>query len=156
VIAAVACLSVIYGAIRCYCPYDEVQIAITGTPTDTDFLCLVADKPSGAEAMLWSLKKVLPFTMHPDKCTVSFVYNEDRVIRRPVRWVSSDRVGVLRRTKDRKWFISWYDPPKSNLKGRWFLFGRGSWEVDLRDADEVQPVNEDTLRAMGMDYSLTH
>jgi hypothetical protein len=34
------------------------------------------------------------------------------------------------------------------------LFGRGTWEADLRDADEEQPVAEDTLRAMGMDYSL--
>jgi hypothetical protein len=100
VAAAVACLVVIYAAIRFFNPYDEVQPAISGIPTDTDFLCLVDKTKSGPEAMPWYIHKVGPDTIHPDNG--SELREWDRgLFQKRVQWISSSRVGVLRRTKDR-------------------------------------------------------
>jgi hypothetical protein len=107
--------------------------------------------------MPWSLRKVLPFTMHPDRCIVSEVnhfQNEETEHEASVRWIHSSRVGVLRRTKERKWFVAWFDAPKSRLQERSLLFGGGEWSIRLQDADKVEPVTEEQLRAMGMSYSL--
>jgi hypothetical protein len=153
-IGGLACLSVCCAANRFFHPHDEVMTTISGIPVDTDFLCLVVDKHSGPEVMLWSLRKLGSFTMHPDSCTVSFLDKGVRSHRAPVRWVSSVRVGVLRRTTGGKWYLSWYGSPKLKLEGRSFLFGGGLWEADFCNSDEVQPVLDDQLRAMGMDYSL--
>jgi hypothetical protein len=155
-IAIAVCLSVAYAAYRFFNPYDEVSVTVRGIPPDTYFLCLIAEGTSGPEVMYWSGSKVTPFTTHPDKDLRSFDRgnsHEDRH-RYTVIWVGSVRVGVLRRTKAGEWFVSWYKSPKSNLKGRSFLFGGGSWEADLRDADDVEPVSKNQLRAMGMDYAL--
>jgi hypothetical protein len=143
----------IYAVYLYFNPYDEVTTIISGIPPDTTRLCVVADKPGGPEVMLWSLNKVFPFTMHPDKCVVSLVDREQSTHQARVRWVNSGRIGVLRRTKSGKWFLAWFDPPKSNLKGRSLLFGGGTWLADIGDADEEQPVPDEKVRAMGMQPS---
>jgi len=139
---------------RLFNPYDEVRTVIRGIPPDTDFLCLIAETSEGPEVMLWSHHKVFPFTMHPNHDITSFLSEDKHTHRAHVRWIGSARLGVLRRIKAGKWFLSWYDPPRSELHGRSFLFGGGSWEGDLREASEEQSVTKKMLQAMGVDETL--
>lgn len=154
--AFVVCLSGCFGAgyaVRLFfAPYQEVSTTVTGIPQGTTFLCLVADGP---EPMRWSMFKVFPFSMHPDSSTASFLRADAPPVHSArVLWIQAKRVGVLRRTKERQWFVHWFDGPKAVLAGRSFVWGGGTWEADLREADEVRPVTEGELRAMGIQRSL--
>ena len=152
----VVCIAVFYGGYRLFNPYDEVATDIRGIPPNTDFVCLIAETDDGQQAMEWSLAKVLPFSMHPDGCTVSSLLDGETSHRAKVRWVFSQRIGVLCRTSDRQWNVSWFDSPKSQPKNRSFLFGGGSITIDVSNADNTQSITADQLRTLGMDYSLTH
>jgi hypothetical protein len=153
VAVALAC-----GAYFLFNPSDEVSITIRDIPPDADFVCVVADCAQGPVAMGWYHSKVFPTSTHPDRCSISgkFVWWGDPTCQQAhVRWVSSARVGVLRRTKGRGWCVDWFEAPKSGVKERSLFLGGGVWEVSLRDADAQEPLIEDQLRALGMDYSLT-
>jgi hypothetical protein len=154
-LALAICLFLAYRLYLYFNPYDEVTVSVSDVPPGTKFLCLVADTPQGAVAMPWLLRKAGPFTMHPDRCVVSYFYNEDKPhFRAEVQWISSSRVGVLRRTKEDKWFVAWFDEPKSHLQNRSLLLGGGEWAVSLNEADKVQPLTQEQLRALGMASSL--
>ncbi len=91
-------------------PYDEVEVSVNGVPTDTRYLCLVAERSHRPVVMYWSLRMIFPFTMHPDTCSLSFLYESEtapRPLRARVRWVTSERVGVLLKSKSGKWGIAW-------------------------------------------------
>jgi hypothetical protein len=145
----VGLLCAAYGGYRIFNPYDEVAADIQGIPPNTGFVCLLADTDNGPQAMDWSLAKVFPFSMHPDGCTVSLLLDGKTSHRANVRWISSERVGVLRRTANRKWIVSWFRPPKSQPKNRSLLFGGGTVTIDLADADNDQQMAADQLRALG-------
>lgn len=153
-LALATCLVLAYCLYLYFNPYDEVNVSVRDIPPGSTFLCFIAEKPQGAAVMPWLLSKVGPFTMHPKNCVVSFLAKDQFQFHAKVRWISSSRVGVLRRTKENKWFVAWFDEPKSQLKNRCLLFGGGEWAASLQEADEVQPLTEEQLKALGMDSSL--
>ena len=156
IVVVVVCIAVVYGGCRLFNPYNEVTTDIRGIPPNTDFVCLVAETDDGPQAMEWSLAKVFPFSMHPDDCTVSSLLVGESNHHANVRWIFSERIGVLCRTNDREWIVSWFAPPKGQPRDRSFLFGGGSVTIDLSNADTTQAMTADQLRALGMNYSLTH
>ena len=52
-------------------PADEVSITLGGIPSDTEFLCLVAEAAPHATVMNWYVHKVDAAPLHPDDCTIS-------------------------------------------------------------------------------------
>ena len=149
-------LALVYGAYRFFNPYDEVVTQIEGIPPDSTFVCLVASSENGMKAMEWSLAKVVPFSMHPDGCTVSSLFKGETTHHAKVRWIDSRKIGVLRKTAEGDWKIAWFGTPKTEPRHRSFLFGRGSVTLDVSKADNNEPMTIDQLRLLGMDYSLTH
>jgi hypothetical protein len=150
-----AILSVAYFAyLRCN-PYDEVAATIRDVPRDTVFLCIVADTPQGVTVMPWYVKKVLPDTMHPDSCTVSFRLSGDTGAHRGnVRWTKAKRIGVLQKTEADTWKIAWFDTLQSEVQRRSLVFGGGTWEVSLRDANEEQDLPAETVQSLGFSYAI--
>ena len=151
-IIAVFCIT--YGCYRFFNPYDKVTTNIQGLPVNADFVCMVADTDDGLKAMEWSLAKVLPFSMHPDRSTVSSLVHGKTSHHANVRWIFSKRVGVLHRTADRAWTVSWFDPPASQPEGRSFLFGGGSVTMDLSNTNNQQQMSTEQLRSLGMEHAL--
>ena len=159
-IAGIALVLIVLALTYCGCrffhPYDEVVTHIEGIPSDTTFVCLVADSKHGPNVMEWSLAKVFPFSMHPDRCTVSSLYTGETARHAKVLWIDSKRIGVLHRTTEGKWKIAWFQPPRAEVRHRSFLFGGGSVMLDVSSADANEPMTVEQLRLLGMDYSLTN
>lgn len=152
---ALVVVGVGYGIYLCFHPYDRVDIEVRDVPADTVFVCLVADRSGRPDLMHWSLEKVFPFTMHPDKCIVSErLGSEVGPLRASVRWVSSERVGVLLKATSGRWRIAWFSAADSRVQDRSLVFGGGSWRASLRDAVSEQQFDEGALRAVGLDYAL--
>jgi hypothetical protein len=155
ILAMVACLLLfVYAAYLYFTPYSEVAVKAHGLPADSIFACLVADTADGPKVMLWSMKYLGPFTMHPDRCTVSTYFARDSIDEAKVRWVQTNRVGVLSQARGGNWSIAWFDAVKSNVRGKSLLFGGGFWEGDVRDSNERQGLSPEQLRSLGMDYQL--
>jgi len=145
---------VVYGGYSFFNPYDEVTIDIYGIPKNTNFVCLIADTENGTRAMEWSLSKVIPHSMHPDGCGASRLTGANKTkTHRAVRWISSDRVGILCRA-DQKWIAFWFDSPKCQPANRSYLFGGGSITIDISDADNNAPMDDNQLRDIGMNDEL--
>ena len=133
-LSIITCLVVLYVGYRLFHPYNEVVTDIRGIPPSTTFICVVADTEDGPQAMEWSLSKLLPFSMHPDGCTVSYVREAETTRHEKVRWIESHRVGVLHENTDGEWHIAWFEPANSAVADRSVLFGGGSIEIDISDA----------------------
>src|SRR5262249_29658449 len=120
------------------------------------FVCLVADTEAGNVAMRQYLRKVGPFTMHPDR--VGYRDPVDRLTeyQRFTQWIDGERVGVLLKSGTGEWRLSWFDPSRLRRSGDTWLFGRGEWSVSLDDADEVERPSREELEAIGIDRALDH
>jgi hypothetical protein len=146
----------VYGGYRFFNPYDEVATEIEGIPSDTVFVCLVADSEDGLKALPWSLAKVIPFSMHPDNCTVSSTGQGESKHRAKVRWINANRIGVLRKTAAGEWRVAWFEMAKAKPKHRSFLLGGGLTTLDVSQADGNESMTVEQLHSLGMDKSLTH
>ena len=139
-------------------PHDEVQIQIRGLPPDISFVCLVATTDIGPVALNWTHTNMLGgrATQHPDHCTMSFIdQNLSGDFIAPLQWIHAQRIGILIKTTDRQWRVSWFSKDKAELKGHSLLFGRGSVAFDFSNADENEPMSLARLEKLGMNYSLT-
>lgn len=132
-------------------PADEVAVTIAGLPADTSFWCIVAGTEPSPAVMYFYVRKIDAVAMHPNTCSLSIWLPESRpiVIRERIRWIDTNRVGILRRTTAGDWFVTWFDARRSEVVGRTPIIGRGSWSADLREtvATSIAP---DAVRAMGI------
>jgi hypothetical protein len=144
-------------------PYDEVQLDIHSLPLNTSFVCLVATTDAGPTVVNWTHTNMLGgrAAMHPDSCSISSVkwytkWKLSHEFSAPVQWIYSQRIGILIKTADGQWNVSWFGKDKTELKGHSLLFGRGSVAFDVSNADETEPMSTAQLEKLGMKYSLAH
>jgi hypothetical protein len=148
VLGVVAALAGFFFIYRSYNPYDEVVVTIIGLPVGSTHVCVIADGPRGPEALMtYSHSWCNSMANHPD-AYLYFTANMNPFADR-FKWINSSRTGALYRSKDGEWLVAWFNPPKNRAKYGSFSAGRGSWTVNWTDADEVRPISEDQMRAMG-------
>jgi hypothetical protein len=139
------CVALFGFILRPCSPCDTGYARVTDIPEDTVFVCIIADTDRGLVAMR---RPSTLFTMqfhHPDRDWVQAEYPHE--IHIAVLWIDGKRIGVLRRTKDGSWQVAWFDAAKHPIQRR-------NRNVSLKDADDVQPVSVEQLRAMGFDKAL--
>lgn|GEM_PF-6050422 len=137
--------------------YDEVKIDIHGLHQNKSFICFVAETESGPTVMQWYLAPMFgKGTMHPDSCSISFFLDRKspRSFRGNVQWIHLQRIGVLIKTADGEWNVTWFSSDNAELNGHSLLFGGGGVAIDFANADETEPVSVEQLTKLGMDYSL--
>jgi len=150
VASLLACVLLAYLGYRCLFPYNTVTTDIEGISPNTRWVCLVADTKAGLRVMEWHHTKVLPFTMHPANSIVSSLNGDESSHHATVRWVHGERTGVLSRSIDRNWTVAWFDAAGVELTNRSVLFGGGSVNLFVPEADSVEAVTTSQLKELGM------
>jgi hypothetical protein len=132
-------------------PADEVLVAVSNIDASTVLLCLIVDTPAGPEAMLWSLHKVGPFSMHPNGGSVSEFNARSQGRRRtyPVLWREGTRYGVLTRDEDGRWRVFWFRPDEVHLRGRYWILGGGEASIVLPAVGLAEPASKEFLDRVG-------
>lgn len=146
----IACTSIAYLGYRFMDPYDRVAVDIGGVPPNTEWLCLIAETNEEPRVMDWYLTKVFPFTMHPAGSVVSLLRDSERQHSAKVKWVHSQRVGVLYRSTGGDWTIAWFGSAGMRLADRSWLLGGGSVALRIQDADSKEAVAASRLEALGV------
>lgn len=130
-------------------PYDEVEVKVHRLPEGERIFAVVINGPTTPVVLekyshfWWTSSR-----RHPDSYYSMNTNGPDGLIGQ-FRWVEAQRIGILAQREDRQWIIYWFNPPKNQLHGRTLLKGRGELILHLDDADEIEPITEDTMRAMG-------
>ena len=150
VVSLLACVLLAYLGYRCLFPYNTVATDIEGISPNTRWVCLVADTKAGLRVMEWHHTKVLQFTMHPANSIVSSLREDETFHHATVRWVYGKRIGVLSRSVDRDWTVAWFDAAGVELTNRSFLFGGGSVNLFVAEAESVEAVTTSQLKELGM------
>ena len=95
--------------------------------------------------------------LNPDRVKLSSASLDfNGVLKAPVLWIYSKRIGILIKSPDPQWKVSWISSDKVKRKDHSLWFGRGSVLIDLSDAEETESMSLERLKRLGMDYSLTH
>ena len=152
-------LYVAYSFQRYVHPYDEVRLSIRGLPSTFSLVCLIAETQKGLTAMNWTGTNMLGGRqlLNPDRVKLSSASLDfNGVLKAPVLWIYSKRIGILIKSPDPQWKVSWISSDKVKRKDHSLWFGRGSVLIDLSDAEETESMSLERLKRLGMDYSLTH
>lgn len=138
----------IFLAYDCAYPRDEVRVNVTGIPDDVYFLCFVAQAHGKLHAMKWYRSHIFgPFTMsdlasggdRPDASDF-----QDRVA-----WRFGERYGVITRSRDREWRITWFEAGEVPLFGRSLLTGQGTATFDLTKG-QTEPLAAGDVESLGL------
>jgi hypothetical protein len=143
-----------FWAYRSFNPPWRVRVHLTNIPVGTNFVSLVADSGEALRNMEWSPNSELsvPFTMHPARCIWSF-QNPDRPKvdwHAYVRWQPGERYGVVTRSRDGTWRISWFEADSAPIRGRRWLLGGGEASFDIT-AGRTVPLSAEQVRTLGLD-----
>ena len=94
----------------CSPPSDKVDIRLEGRPQPVDFLCLVADTPTGPEPMHWYLVVLGSWSSHPPDGKGWATPGLGTGNGSPVRWKPGNRYGVVTYVRGGDWQVYWFRP----------------------------------------------
>jgi hypothetical protein len=133
-------------------PPDRCEVAITGIPQGTEFLCLAAERDGQLHAMRWSREGVLsPFLTnatgsqwsHPDPNHPQLAPGAH------VQWQPGDRYAVVTRNVRGAWFVTWLDPSAIQFHDHVPILGGGRARLEL-SRGVTEPLPRERLRELGL------
>lgn len=140
-----------------FSPPWRVLVDITNIPTGTNFASLVVDSGGILSNMDWSPSSELatPFTMHPAQCIWSYQNPENPRVwwNAFVRWQPGERYGVVTRSTDGTWRVSWFGADSVPIEGRLWVLGGGKASFDL-SAGQTVPLSAEQVKSLGLDKVL--
>jgi hypothetical protein len=141
--------------VRHFWPPDRVQIEIAQIPTGVYFVALVAEFDKGEHRALNSSppSELGPVTMHPEGYIGSFVDPNHPRVGGPasfVEWQEGQRYGVVTRSKDGAWRITWFNASQVPIEGRRFIFGGGRVHMDFSQG-RSEVLTREAVRELGFD-----
>jgi hypothetical protein len=152
IVLGVIALSVVAGLFyfgyTCHNPRDRVHVDFVNVPGDVYFCCAACETGGVPRTMKWYIGSIGgAFTMDPANCIASSPY--DRRFGGPVEWQFGERYGVVTRSKDGKWRITWFDADTVPIKDRSVLTGGGKVVFDLSEG-HTEPLTDDEVSALGL------
>jgi hypothetical protein len=152
VILGVIAMSVVAGLIffvyTCNNPRDRVNVEIDRVPADVSFCCAVCETGGVRRTMKWYLWHLGPFTMDAASCSASYRFGPGP-IKADVEWQFGERYGVVTRSTDGQWRITWFDADTVPIKGRNVLTGGGKVIFDL-SIGQTEQLTDDQVSALGL------
>jgi hypothetical protein len=123
-------------------PRNRVSISIRNIPGGVNCLFLVSESNGKFYKLPWSLWKFFYGSAEPVGCSLSDCdpvrpqeihqpLDDDPRSGLHVLWVYGDRYGVVTRTTDENWHVTWFDATDVPLKERRWLSGGGRADFDL-------------------------
>lgn len=136
-----------------FSPPWRVRVHIANIPKGTTFASLVAESGGTLSNMEWSPSNELstPFTMHPAECIWSYQTPDDPKVNwhAYVRWQPGERYGLVTRSTDGTWRVSWFGADSVPIRGRLRLFGGGEVSFDVAGGQTV-PLTVEQVKALGL------
>lgn len=152
--------SALFGALTICClagcsePRDLVRVSLEGTREPFNFICVVGENEGQPTSFQWYREKLGWGTMTPvgSKTTAleDFSTPGPHSLDDPVKWVDSDRYGILLRRPDRSWIVWWFDEEEVPLEGRSWICGGGNAHFDLRPPRTPASVSEESVVEWGV------
>jgi hypothetical protein len=112
-------------------PPDRVRVSVINIPDDVYFVSLAAATRGKLQTMHWSVKKIVVGTMHPTRCTWSYHPGPSIDWSAYVKWQSGEKYGVVTRTTDRVWRVTWFEANALPICGRVIVLGGGTAYFDM-------------------------
>jgi hypothetical protein len=132
-------------------PPDRVRISITNIPRGVDHASLAADLAGELRALDWSPKMIVSTAMHPARCIWSSQNPESPKVDWDayVRWRPAERYGVVTRTTDGLWSITWFDASELPVRRRLPVLGGGEVAFDVAKGRN-EPLTSEQVRTLGL------
>jgi hypothetical protein len=132
-----------------------VDVDIANIPIGVYFVAIVAESETAEIHALnyWPPSEGGPVTMPPERYIGSFRDPNGTSVGRLASWLewrNARRYGVITRSKDGTWRITWFAASQIPIEGRHFILGGGRVRIDLSQGmSEVLP--QEAIRELGFE-----
>jgi hypothetical protein len=133
---------------RCNNPAVRVDVGITHLPRHTSFVCVVAEVDGSRHAMIWYVSGIFGFftVSASSQGDLDPLADSDQLVRRWVAWEVGDRYGVVRRSADGLWEITWFEARQVPLQRRSSFLGPVEVVFDIPQGRTERLAEQDVKR----------
>jgi hypothetical protein len=133
----------------CFNPADQIVALIVQIPADVDFVCIASGSGGRIDVMRWYyFTNISGFTERPGDRAFGSAYPGGADME-TVAWITGERYGVITRTTDRQWSITWFEAKDVPVQGRGLYSKPARITFDLSKGRK-EPLSEDTVKNQGL------